>query len=1231
MNPDLTARTGSGALGTASISPPSDRELWSYVAGDGRWFVRFSAASKICLGGALVFLALRGNWLMLLMPFALMLVAGGVIGLIWSSQVPPFDRLRHARLVEDAAPSAEAVDVFIMTCGEDPDIVGNTIAHAARLRHSAPVHLYVLDDRGCDEVRAHAEQWGANYLARPDRGWMKKAGNLHFGYECSSSPLILVLDADFAVREDFLEHTVPYFDDPRLGILQTPQFFRTSATNWVERGAAAQQEQFYRVGLRARDRHDGAICVGTNAVYRREALDARGGMALLEHSEDIFTGMKVMDAGYRVDYLPLPLAAGSTPSTTEALASQQYRWARGNFALAGAPLFKRMRLSRMQRLGLWDGWIFYVTSALSPIVALFVPIVTLAEAPHAISWEPAMMILPALFTEFVLQPRWLHLPDGRASRRVGLVSQVSHFYALRDHLADRDQEWIPTGGARAGGGRQSTDRIPGLIASTACWGFVVVIGLLVARVLSGWSLVDLAPVGVLAAVALPTGLGVATPPEVRPSTTPTLEADGDGRDAFLDVVRAMSIVRVMFWHALGFWWISWTFAAMPAVFYVSGAVFATSLRRRSAWQVVRARLRRLVPPYAAFVLIALGLIYVAEPRAVTDHVADTLSWLVPYRSPAPLMWEDGWLSTPLWFLRALVLVLLLTPIVLPIGRRLPAPVLAGGWFASLIVVDVAVARQTTEMATAVVRGVGDVVCFGGFFALGVTGHHLRYKLTRRVRLSLLGALVAVTAVATVIVRPVDMVVNNSYVLFGLVGLSWLMAVLSVEDHLRHIGSIPAIRSFVGWITKHAVTVYLWHTLALCLTYAVVGAPRTVADLAMLIGAFAIALVVTVTAVRPLEALGGGRRDRLRPAPALVVAGALALAVGQPSLFPVFTDAAAPPQPSGRPPIGGAADVGRGTAGDPAALGENAEAWLLGHGVAGAAVVEVGGPTDGRLEHVRLGDRAALDPDAAFETLSVTKTMVAAVALQLVDEGALTLDGRLPVIDGVEESATGQLTLRRLLSHATGIIDYREHPDYRDDMILTPVDAVNLALSQSDLGVTDVRYAAPNYLLVGLLIEQVTGEPLSEVLDTRLFEPLGLRDTELVDNTREGFVGHASGGVVSTVRDLALWYDALVRRRSVLSDDMFHELVWGGIAYAPSAGLGTWRHCPCDPPSVADSEPYLYLFHDGGDVRLVYIPSRDVVLVMRFSTPLYGDGRIVDDIDDFVFAVADRRPDGSAQQ
>ena len=59
------------------------------------------------------------------------------------------------------------------------------------------------------------------------------------------------------------------------------------------------------------------------------------------------------------------------------------------------------------------------------------------------------MVLPALDHRVLLQPKWLYLSDGHASRRVGLISQVAHLYALRDHLTDRDQEWIPTGGAAA--------------------------------------------------------------------------------------------------------------------------------------------------------------------------------------------------------------------------------------------------------------------------------------------------------------------------------------------------------------------------------------------------------------------------------------------------------------------------------------------------------------------------------------------------------------------------------------------------------------------------------------------------------------------------------------------------------------------------------------------------------------------------------------------------------------
>ncbi len=632
----------------ATIKPPADHELWSYVEDDGKRFLQFSAVSRICLGSALVFLSLHGTWLLALLPFGAAVVIGGLINLLWSTQIPAFDRSRHSTLVrrvraagKGASDTLASVDVFICTCGEDPDIVENTICHAMWLEHPN-VRVYVLDDRNSDAIRQAALRWGANYLSRPNRGWMKKSGNLHHGYASSDGDLILVLDADFAVRPDFLTHTIGYFEDPRLGILQTPQFFRTASDNWVERGAAAQQEQFYRVGLRARDKHGGAICVGTNAVYRRSALDERGGMALLEHSEDIFTGLKVVDAGYRVDYLPLPLAAGTAPDNAAALASQQYRWARGNFALAGTPLFKRMRLTPMQRLGIWDGWIFYVTSALSPLVALFVPIVSLLEAPHLITLAPAAMILPAIFTEFYLQPRWLHLPDGPASRRVGLISQVAHLSALRDHLTDRDQEWIPTGETRHK--RDGTDRIPDMIAVGALLGYLAILGLLAFRIATGWPLIDLAPVGVLATIALPAALGVARNPVVR---RPAVEAHTDtGRDPFLDMVRTISIVRVMFWHALGFWWISWAFAAMPAVFYVSGAVLARSLRHSGTWSVVRGRLERLLPPYYAYVAVCLGVVAIAPSVGGRDDPTAVLSWIIPYRAPATLGWEGGWLSTP---------------------------------------------------------------------------------------------------------------------------------------------------------------------------------------------------------------------------------------------------------------------------------------------------------------------------------------------------------------------------------------------------------------------------------------------------------------------------------------------------------------------------------------------------------------------------------------------------------
>jgi cellulose synthase/poly-beta-1,6-N-acetylglucosamine synthase-like glycosyltransferase len=73
---------------------------------------------------------------------------------------------------------------------------------------------------------------------------------------------------------DLLEEALPYLDAyPNTAIVQTPQFFRIAdGQSWVERGAGAVQELFYRSIQTARARKGGSICVGSCAVYRRTAL-----------------------------------------------------------------------------------------------------------------------------------------------------------------------------------------------------------------------------------------------------------------------------------------------------------------------------------------------------------------------------------------------------------------------------------------------------------------------------------------------------------------------------------------------------------------------------------------------------------------------------------------------------------------------------------------------------------------------------------------------------------------------------------------------------------------------------------------------------------------------------------------------------------------------------------------------------------------------------------------------
>ena len=116
-----------------------------------------------------------------------------------------------------------SVDVFIPTYNEGPDVLHRTILAALGIDYPK-FQVWVLDDGGRDWLAEFCAEKGANYVRRTDRRHAK-AGNLNHGLTVTSGELFAIFDADFAASRNFLYRTAGFFDDARIGILQTPQHF----------------------------------------------------------------------------------------------------------------------------------------------------------------------------------------------------------------------------------------------------------------------------------------------------------------------------------------------------------------------------------------------------------------------------------------------------------------------------------------------------------------------------------------------------------------------------------------------------------------------------------------------------------------------------------------------------------------------------------------------------------------------------------------------------------------------------------------------------------------------------------------------------------------------------------------------------------------------------------------------------------------------------------------------
>lgn len=435
--------------------PPSDQELYWYFGPQRRWVLISSSLAFVLTAATMFTFALRTPALWAFLAVLSLNVVALALSSVNSLRQRRLTRRSHEVLVHAwNPPELPSVDLYLPTCGEPLPVLANAYRAVAAMDWPGALTVWVLDDADSTDVAALAASYGYRYVVRPDRGHLKKAGNLNHALTLSSAEHIAILDADFAPRPDFLHHLVPYLADPGVGIVQSPQCFDTDETmGWIQRAAGSAQEWFFRWIQPSRDASDAAICCGSNAVYRRSAIDLAGGFARLDHSEDLYTGLALYEQGFRTLYVPVLVAKGTSPDNLASYLNQQYRWAMGNLHLMGTPVLKRMGAPWRMRLCFYEGIVGYLTTVVNTFAAPLPPLVMMFWYPdHIRPWHVLPLLAP-LWLWHVLLPRisrtrW-RIEVIRANVLTSVAAGAAFLHTLRGHSA----AWVPTG---AGGGKPGT-------------------------------------------------------------------------------------------------------------------------------------------------------------------------------------------------------------------------------------------------------------------------------------------------------------------------------------------------------------------------------------------------------------------------------------------------------------------------------------------------------------------------------------------------------------------------------------------------------------------------------------------------------------------------------------------------------------------------------------------------------------------------------------------------------
>ncbi len=267
----------------------------------------------------------------------------------------------------------------------------------------------------------------------------------------------------------------------------------------------------------------------------------------------------------------------------------------------------------------------------------------------------------------------------------------------------------------------------------------------------------------------------------------------------------------------------------------------------------------------------------------------------------------------------------------------------------------------------------------------------------------------------------------------------------------------------------------------------------------------------------------------------------------------------------------------------------------------------------------------------FRLGSITKQFTAAAILQLQEKKKLNVED--PVCKFVDKcpKAWAPITIHHLLTHSSGIPNFTSFPDYQKTMMLSsPPEKTLERFLEKPLDFTPgerFSYSNSGYVLLGLIIEKVAGQPYDKYLRENIFNPLGMHDTgydwseTVIPARASGYerrpgstfanatfldmtIPHAAGALYSTVEDFVKWEQALWSEKVLTkaSLDAMFKPFRGTYAYG-------WN--------VRESAGRKVISHGGGidgfNTQFMRYPDDKLIVVAFSNVQGTAVGRVAQDL------------------